>query len=92
MGFQGFLSGRGERGRWFAAPRHGHRLSRAPKAAETDRLATFFERQRELLRRDAEAEGRIAPFVPPGEDAIEVAAWTGVARGLMNLDEFITRE
>lgn len=30
--------------------------------------------------------------VPEGEDLAEVAAWTSVARVLLNLDEFITRE
>jgi hypothetical protein len=67
-------------------------LSRAPNAAEKDRLTTFFDRQREVLRNEAEAVGKIAPFVPSGADAIDVAAWTGVARGVLNLDEFVTRE
>jgi hypothetical protein len=30
--------------------------------------------------------------LPPGEQQLDMAAWTGVARGLMNLDEFVTRE
>jgi hypothetical protein len=67
-------------------------LSRGPTAAEKDRLATFLERQRGILKSEAEAVGKIAPFVPPGEGALEMAAWTGVARGMLNLDEFITRE
>jgi len=67
-------------------------LSRPPKPAEKDRLATFFDRQREVLRNEPEAAAKIAPFVPPGEDPTEVAAWTGVARALLNLDAFITRE
>jgi hypothetical protein len=66
-------------------------LSRAPKAAEKDRLTTFFDQQREVLRNDAEA-AKIAPFVPSGEELIDVAAWTGLARGVLNLDEFVTRE
>ena len=36
---------------------------------------------------------RITPdAVPPGEERLAMAAWTGVARGLMNLDEFVNRE
>jgi hypothetical protein len=67
-------------------------LSRPPEPAERDRITTFFERQKELLRNDAEAQLNIAPFVPPGEERLTVAAWTSVARGLMNLDEFVNRE
>jgi hypothetical protein len=67
-------------------------LSRTPKAGEKDLMETFWGRQRELLREDAEARGKIAPFVPEGEQPLEMAAWTGLARGLMNLDEFISRE
>jgi Protein of unknown function (DUF1553)/Protein of unknown function (DUF1549)/Planctomycete cytochrome C len=67
-------------------------LSRKPKAAEKDLMDTFLGRQRELLRNDAEAQEKIAPFVPENEDRLDVAAWTGLARGLMNLDEFLTRE
>jgi mono/diheme cytochrome c family protein len=67
-------------------------LSRAPTAAEKDRLTAFFEREREVVRNEAGAAGKIAPFVPAGQDPIDVAAWTGLARGVMNLDEFITRE
>jgi hypothetical protein len=67
-------------------------VSRPPKPAEKDRLTTFFERQREVLQNEPGAAAKIAPFVPAGEDPVDVAAWTGVARGLMNLDEFITRE
>ncbi len=67
-------------------------LSRSPDPSEKDRIATFFERQHELLKEDVEGQARIAPFVPPGEERLDMAAWTGVARGLMNLDEFVNRE
>jgi hypothetical protein len=67
-------------------------LSRRPEPRERDRIATFFEKQRELLKNDPEAQKAIAPFVPPDEESLDIAAWTGVARALMNLDEFITRE
>jgi hypothetical protein len=32
------------------------------------------------------------PFHPQGMDALDAAAWVGVSRVLLNLDEFITRE
>jgi hypothetical protein len=67
-------------------------LSRGPEPGERDRIATFFEKQRELLKTDPEAQNSIAPFVPPDETSLDMAAWTGVARALLNLDEFITRE
>jgi hypothetical protein len=67
-------------------------LSRAPKAGEKDLMETFWQRQRELFQNDAEAREKIAPFVPEGEQPLDMAAWTGLARGLMNLDEFISRE
>ena len=41
---------------------------------------------------DSEAARSTAPYVPAGEDSAEMAAWTGVARGLLNLDEFLVRE
>jgi len=67
-------------------------LSRGPEPLERDRIATFFEKQRELLKSDPEAQNAIAPFVPQDETSLDMAAWTGVARALLNLDEFITRE
>jgi hypothetical protein len=67
-------------------------VGRSPKAPEKDRMATFFERMRELLRNDEQARQTIAPFVPEGEQPLDMAAWTGLARGVMNLDEFINRE
>jgi hypothetical protein len=67
-------------------------LSRDPEGAEKDRLLTFLGEQRSMLKSEEGAAGKIAPFVPQGLDVIDVAAWTGVARGLMNLDEFIVRE
>ncbi len=67
-------------------------LSRPPDPAERDRITTFFEQQRTILKDDPGAQAKIAPFVPPGEERLTMAAWTGVARGLMNLDEFVNRE
>jgi len=67
-------------------------LSRRPDGVEKDRIATFFARQREIFEQEPESVPKVAAMVPEGESAAGMAAWTAVARGLMNLDEFITRE
>lgn len=64
-------------------------LGRAPSPAEADRVATFYARMGDALP-DAEA-AELAPFVPDGHSPAEIAALTNVARGLLNLDEFIVR-
>lgn len=60
-------------------------LARSPDPIELDRLMSFLDAQRRL---QSESEG---------EDSAESrhsdrAAWTAIARVLLNLDEFITRE
>jgi len=67
-------------------------LSRVPEATEKDRLETYLATQRRILTNEPEAAPKLAPYEIEGVDAIELAAWTGLARGLMNLDEFLTRE
>jgi len=67
-------------------------LSRKPSRSERDRLAIYYEAQKKLAERDAEAVQHLAPNVPAGLLPSEVVAWTGLSRVLMNLDEFITRE
>lgn len=68
-------------------------LSRAPSAAEVDRLSKYqlLQLQR-FAGSDAEAK-KVAPAKrPSGFSDAEAASWVAVARTLMNLDEFITRE
>jgi len=67
-------------------------LGRAPNGAEKDRVSTYLNRQKEIFLSEKGAAAKAAPFIPESADPVEVAAWTGVARGLMNLDEFLTRE
>jgi hypothetical protein len=67
-------------------------LSRPPDPAERDRLAAFFEQQSGVYRADPAAARQVAPFVPPGMQPAEAASLVTLARALMNLDEFITRE
>jgi hypothetical protein len=61
--------------------RHAFRLclAREPSALEQKRLSEL------LAQQVAESEAS-------GEDAKQLAAWTTIARVLLNLDEFITRE
>jgi hypothetical protein len=67
-------------------------LGREPEPGEADRIATFVAKQKEILGAERDAARKLAAYVPDGASSLDVAAWTGVARGLMNLDEFITRE
>ena len=68
-------------------------LSRTPTDFERSRLQDFLEKQRQWYQTHAE-QAKIAapPYIPPDNTVAEAAAWTAVARVLLNLDEFITRE
>jgi hypothetical protein len=52
----------------------------------------YYEQQKQLLAKDPKAPENMQPFHPQGVDALDAAAWVGVSRVLLNLDEFITRE
>jgi uncharacterized protein DUF1553 len=67
-------------------------LSREPSRSERDRLASYYEEQKKLNEKDAESLKQLALNPVPGVQPAEIAAWTGLSRVLMNLDEFITRE
>ncbi len=69
-------------------------LGRDPKPAERDSLLKLLAAQREIYRAapaDADKVLRIGLSAPPVGDAMEQAAWTQVARVIVNLQEFITR-
>ena len=61
-------------------------LGRTPSTAERTRLAALLDSSAAALSADAKAAADLLP-VNPNE-----AAWVNVARVLLNLDEFITRE
>ncbi|MBA3974847.1 MAG: hypothetical protein C0504_11595 [Candidatus Solibacter sp.] len=61
-------------------------LGRTPSAAERARLAALLDSSATALSANAQAAADLLP-VNPNE-----AAWVNVARVLLNLDEFITRE
>lgn len=68
-------------------------VSRTPAAAELDRLRALLQAERSAYARNPEAAASIAPqSLPESIEAAEGAAWTGVSRVLLNLDEVITRE
>jgi hypothetical protein len=68
-------------------------LSREPELAELEVLLTQLEAERnEDNRIDATAYAPAVAFPDREIPATELAAWTGLARSLLNLDEFITRE
>jgi len=69
-------------------------LTRPPGAEEKAEVLAFFEEQRRALAADS-VQARKLAGLPDGAaagEAIERAAWTAVARALLNLDETITRE
>ena len=70
-------------------------LQRLPRAEEVETVLPLYRRQREAYRADAAAAAALvrtgdAP-IPAGLDTVELAAWTHVARVLLNLHETITR-
>jgi mono/diheme cytochrome c family protein len=65
-------------------------LSREPATAEVERLTQYLAEQRREYAADEDAAKQFAAGVP-GEPAT-AAAWVAVARVILNLDEFITRE
>lgn len=70
-------------------------LQRDPTSTEIDVMAQHYAEQHDqFLRNPAAAESLLAVGqlkVSPGVDLVELAAWTQVARALLNLHEFIMR-
>ncbi|MBL8177131.1 MAG: DUF1553 domain-containing protein, partial [Bryobacterales bacterium] len=66
-------------------------LGRTPDSVEKQRLAGYYDQQLGILANEPTAVAKLAPPAP-GVDPKEAAAWVGVSRVLLNLDEFITRE
>lgn len=64
-------------------------LVRSPEPNELDRILAFLRNQRQHL---AQEETQATSLAGPGEgSATDRAAWTAVARALLNLDEAVTR-
>ncbi len=67
-------------------------LARSPTDNEQERLLGFYHEQTERLAHAPEIRDAIFPAAIEGRTSVETAAWTTVARIVLNLDEFITRE
>ena len=67
-------------------------FGRTPSATEQQRLADYYRDQQKLLDSDITLSAEWYPLALEGIDRTDAAAWTAVARVLMNTDEFITRE
>ncbi|MFN7938240.1 MAG: PSD1 and planctomycete cytochrome C domain-containing protein [Bryobacteraceae bacterium] len=68
-------------------------LARQPKPKERERLQALLATERdELATHPEEGAKLIAPTAPKDVDRTELAAWTTMARVILNMDEFITRE
>jgi hypothetical protein len=68
-------------------------LSREPAAEELSALGQYLQAERGRFAESAKEAGEVATKRrPDGIDDATAAAWTMVARVLLNLDEFITRE
>jgi hypothetical protein len=74
-------------------------VSRSPSAAETAALLGLLQRQTQKFGQDGAKPWEFAandpkqpPKLPEGVTPAQLAAWTAVARVLLNLDETITKE
>lgn len=68
-------------------------LSRVPEPRETDALLQLLNAERDAYRHQPDAAAKLVGeyAAHPVED-YETAAWIAVARTVLNLDEFVTRE
>lgn len=69
-------------------------LSRAPEVEESAILSQLLVKQRESLSSEPERAVRLieSVSVPTTGDPQELAVWTAIARVVLNMDEYITRE
>ena len=67
-------------------------VAREPTPAELSRLTRLLTDFRALCRAKPKDAARLTGRAKAGGDAAEVAAWVALARALLNLDEFVTRE
>jgi hypothetical protein len=68
-------------------------FGRDKTSAERNRLLKTFGELRSLARSDPAAAAKlVGNYKPAKSQSDEAAAWVGVARVLLNLDEFVTRD
>jgi hypothetical protein len=66
-------------------------LGRPPKQSEKERLRALYQEQKRILDQNGAAAKVFPAAHLEGIDQLEAAAWVGVSRVLLNLEEFITR-
>jgi len=68
-------------------------LARPATRWEKERLVQYYQQRRQMLGQNAETIKTLFPAEGvEGIDPAEAAAWVGLSRILLNLDEFFTRE
>jgi len=67
-------------------------LGREPNAQELDRLLRFYDQQQKLLAANPSNAGKIMGVKDGSTPLVDSASLVAVARVVMNLDEFVTRE
>ena len=67
-------------------------LGRPPSANESEVMLSYLTRQKAILEKEPESVTELLPWDIDGADQTEAAAWVGLSRVLLNLDEFLTRE
>ena len=67
-------------------------LSRFPADREAEQLLESYRRQTQVLDRSPADARSLARIELPDHGPVEIAAWMGIGRILMNTDEYITRE
>jgi hypothetical protein len=67
-------------------------LARSPQAGELEGLVKFLKDQEAVFAADKDGAAKVSPKDLKGVEPAKAAAWVAVARVLLNLDEFITRE
>jgi mono/diheme cytochrome c family protein len=67
-------------------------LGREPSTAERGRLGRLYDDLLRTCRAKPDAAAKLVGPRPSGVDTPEAAAWVALARALLNLDEFVTRE
>ena len=67
-------------------------LARRPTVREQEQLSGYFHQQKQMLEQYVGATEALFPPKLEGVERTQAAAWVGLSRILLNLDEFITRE
>jgi hypothetical protein len=67
-------------------------LGRKPNEREKERIAKYFDEQAGIFEKDRDSAAKLFSTPLEGVDPVKAAAWVGVSRVMLNLDEFINRE